>query len=65
MFYVRIHKLDKATALGPNCGALTLFGDELYISLTSSVLVGRVSRLKKQQKPEKWLPKIHEIDPNR
>jgi hypothetical protein len=62
MFYVRIHKLDKATALGPNCGALTLVGDGLYIRRGVGVRVYRVAKLKKSEKRKNRGQKLVEID---
>jgi hypothetical protein len=64
MFYVRIHKLDKATALGPNWPALKPFADVLYIRVRFHLRVYRVPKLDEKQKREKWCPKIVKTDPN-
>jgi hypothetical protein len=63
MFKAQIHKLDKTTAGGPNCGASTLFSDGLYISRGFATHVYRLPELKKRQKVENRPRKMAQTDP--
>jgi hypothetical protein len=54
----------ETNGLSPKSGALTLFRDELYISLDFDLRVYRVTKLEKRQKEKNHDPKIDEIGQN-